>query len=414
MHVLSSELSPKASLHDFETSSKILNWRASYLLLIAFGAIGCASGSMQRMTSESPQILTQPSSISVPVAQTGTFSVVATGTAPLTYQWSENGTPTPNSNGATFTTAAVAPVDSGSKFSVTVTNSAGSVVSNAVTLTVGPRTPKSGDLRFQQVSAPSTINGLSPGGIHFNVSAGLSVIIGNSIGSPLSIGGDCGPTPNLNPLACGWVFSSFPLPAGVSGLNTSYLSTNNYDNLDSDFASLTSPDTVITSFDLRPGFNTYAISSIQTSQPGGFDLARQTVLPASLPLAAAQAGAQSRVITAISFDASGQVNFLSYGWQGDITTLYEVNVFSTTFDNIATAATTLAADGYILTAIGGNFTDGFILIGTRVQGDILPRPILIVPDSDAHQFRQLIEQGYAIVGYLFSADASNNFWIGER
>ena len=66
------------------------------------------------------------------------------------------------------------------------------------------------------------------------------------------------------------------------------------------------------------------------------------MLPAAFPVAAAQAGAHSRVITAVSFDASGQVYFLSYGWQGDTTTVYETKVVPDTFGNIATDATSLA------------------------------------------------------------------------
>jgi hypothetical protein len=206
---------------------------------------------------------------------------------------------------------------------------------------------------------------------------------------------------------------SFPLPNGVTGLSVNYQSTNAYSNLASDLATLSVPNTVITSLDLEPIFSTYAISSIYTSQSGGFDYALQTVLPANFPVAAAQVGAQSRVITAVSFDGSGQVNLISYGWKGDTTTTYDVNVMATTFDNIAATATTLAADGYIITAIGGNFTDGFILVGTRVTGDSLPRPLMIIPEHSQQQ-EQAMQQGYATIGYLISADATNNFWIAEK
>ena len=42
-----------------------------------------------------PSITAQPSALSVITGQTATFSVVASGTAPLTYQWRKNGTAIP-------------------------------------------------------------------------------------------------------------------------------------------------------------------------------------------------------------------------------------------------------------------------------------------------------------------------------
>jgi hypothetical protein len=105
------------------------------------------------------------------------------------------------------------------------------------------------------------------------------------------------------------------------------------------------------------------------------------------------------------------VYFLSYGWQGD-NTIYDVKVVTATFDDIATEAAGLAAEGFIITALGGNFTDGFILVGTRVQGDALPRPLVVAPYGQQKDL--LWNNGYATVGYLVSADASNKFWIGEK
>jgi hypothetical protein len=35
----------------------------------------------------------------------------------------------------------------------------------------------------------------------------------------------------------------------------------------------------------------------------------------------------------------------------------------------------MAGEGYIISAFGGNDTNGYMLIGMRVQGDTLPRPI---------------------------------------
>jgi hypothetical protein len=83
-----------------------------------------------------PSITTQPIDRTVNVGKKTTFSVTATGTAPLHYQWTKNGT---NIIGATktfYTTPPTTLADNGSVFAVTVSNRAGSVTSRSATLTV--------------------------------------------------------------------------------------------------------------------------------------------------------------------------------------------------------------------------------------------------------------------------------------
>lgn len=83
-----------------------------------------------------PIITTQPSSKTVVVGQTATFDVVATGTAPLSYQWQKNNMNIPGATYRTYTTPATSLSDKGATFRVVVSNSAGSVTSNAAILTV--------------------------------------------------------------------------------------------------------------------------------------------------------------------------------------------------------------------------------------------------------------------------------------
>ena len=83
-----------------------------------------------------PAITTQPASQAVTAGQTASFSVAATGTAPLSYQWMKGGTPIAGATSSTYTTPATTTADSGSQFSITVSNSAGNVTSNPATLTV--------------------------------------------------------------------------------------------------------------------------------------------------------------------------------------------------------------------------------------------------------------------------------------
>jgi len=91
-------------------------------------------------TTAAPTITTQPASQTVTAGQTATFSVVATGTAPLNYQWQKNGTNITGATSAGYTTPATTAADSGSKFDVVVSNTAGSVTSNAASLTVNAAT----------------------------------------------------------------------------------------------------------------------------------------------------------------------------------------------------------------------------------------------------------------------------------
>jgi hypothetical protein len=107
-------------------------------LLVACGGGGGGSSS----TSVAPSITAQPASESVGTGTSATLSVSATGTPAPTYQWqisTDGGTTFSSINGATasvYTTPATAAADNGHKFRVVVTNSAGSITSSAVTLTV--------------------------------------------------------------------------------------------------------------------------------------------------------------------------------------------------------------------------------------------------------------------------------------
>ncbi len=99
---------------------------------------GSATVTVQGTTSApmAPTITTQPQSLAVNAGQTATFTVVATGTATLNYQWIKNGTAISGATSANYTTPATSTADSGAVFSVVVTNASGSMTSSAATLTV--------------------------------------------------------------------------------------------------------------------------------------------------------------------------------------------------------------------------------------------------------------------------------------
>ncbi len=82
-----------------------------------------------------PAITTQPLGQTVSVGGSVTFSVVATGTAPLGYQWQKDGTNLPGATAASLVLSSVTTADAG-VYTVVVTNSAGSVTSTNATLVV--------------------------------------------------------------------------------------------------------------------------------------------------------------------------------------------------------------------------------------------------------------------------------------
>jgi Immunoglobulin I-set domain len=110
-------------------------------VVAACAFVGCAglvssNGSNGGTKALAPTIASQPTSQIVTAGQTATFSVTATGTAPLTYQWLKNSANIGGATAATYTTPATVAGDTGAKFDVVVSNSAGSIVSAVAILTV--------------------------------------------------------------------------------------------------------------------------------------------------------------------------------------------------------------------------------------------------------------------------------------
>jgi hypothetical protein len=106
---------------------------AGLLLLLALHACGGANSTST--SAVAPSITTQPAAQSVAVGASASFSVVATGSGQLAYQWRKDGTALSGATSATYAIAAVATSQAGS-YDVVVSNSAGSVTSSAATLTV--------------------------------------------------------------------------------------------------------------------------------------------------------------------------------------------------------------------------------------------------------------------------------------
>jgi hypothetical protein len=84
-----------------------------------------------------PVITTHPVGQSVGVGASVTFSVIATGAAPLTYEWRKNGATLAGATGMIFAIAAASTEDAG-KYDVIVRNGVGAATSRAAFLSVVP------------------------------------------------------------------------------------------------------------------------------------------------------------------------------------------------------------------------------------------------------------------------------------
>ena len=82
-----------------------------------------------------PTITTQPVSQTVTAGANVSFTVAASGTAPLSYQWRLNGANLGGATSATLSLTGVTTSQAGS-YTCVVTNVAGSATSSAATLTV--------------------------------------------------------------------------------------------------------------------------------------------------------------------------------------------------------------------------------------------------------------------------------------
>jgi hypothetical protein len=114
----------------------LLGLTVSILITSCGGGGGSAATNPTSPSSSAPAITVQPSDQSVSVGQAATFTVTATGAAPLSYQWQRSGSPIAGATSSSYTTGTTTAGDSGSSFAVVVTNASGSVTSRSATLTV--------------------------------------------------------------------------------------------------------------------------------------------------------------------------------------------------------------------------------------------------------------------------------------
>ena len=176
-------------------------------------AIYLASGAGKCPAGTAPTITTQPASQTVLAGSAATFSVTATGTPPLSYQWGFSGTNITGATGTSLTLSNVQPAQAG-MYVVQVTNAYGSTNSAGAILTVTPppcTAPPSGLVSWWRgegdcLDAAGTNNGA--------LSVGASFASGE-VGQAFNFDGISGyvevaSSSNLNPAGSftieGWIF----------------------------------------------------------------------------------------------------------------------------------------------------------------------------------------------------------------
>ena len=126
----------------------------SYYVIVSNTAGNATSSTVTLTVILKPVITVQPRSLVVDEDDPATFSVTATGTAPLSYQWYKDGRAISGATGSSYTINSAKKSDEGSYY-VIVRNNAGSVTSNTVTLTVNKLEPDGTAIRS------ISINGLT-------------------------------------------------------------------------------------------------------------------------------------------------------------------------------------------------------------------------------------------------------------
>jgi hypothetical protein len=318
----------------------------------------------------------QPADMAVFEGQRALFEVRASGGSGLTYQWRRNGVAIPGATDSHFQTDPTCGGDDGAVYSVLVGNGdAGPVGSRSALLTV--RAPL--DLRFQWVGAPFAPRYR----LATDILGGMEVTYSGT-GSPLQVGGS----------GSSFYFVDFRVPGMFIDYRAGALSW-----LDPDWAAGIGPKTIVTSMDFDDAADTYALAFSETTQLGDFTpVLAGTVSLSDLQALASSEGSQGRVLTAVTFRGTGDVEYISQGWTLAGSTTYEAKVVASSLDTVSDDAASLAAEGYVITAFGSGDGNAFgvVMVGTRVSGDTAPRSLVVINGALSWP-----PAGFAVVGYLW-------------
>jgi hypothetical protein len=245
-----------------------------------------------------PTITTQPASVAMTAGAAATFSVAGSGTAPLTYQWQRDGKDIAGATSAIYTLPSTDMPDSGVLFTVVVSNTAGSVKSNAAVLTVN-----SAVIAPTLIVQPQSASTLDGGTVTFSVAA-----------------------TGTEPFIYQWKRNGTDITSATA-------------------ASYTTP--VLTLADTGAVYTVTVANSTATAPSGSATLTVKPVPPSVIDAPAAVAVSVGQTVT-FSLTAEGSAP-LSYQWQRN-----GAAISGATGTSYTTAATTLADNGAVYSVVVTN------------------------------------------------------------
>ena len=306
----------------------------AHFSVVVSNAVGTATSASVTLTvNVTPSITTPPASVTVVAPASATFTVVAAGTAPFTYQWRRNGVAIGGATSASYVLNPTAAADSGATFDVVVSNAAGTVTSAAATLTVN--VPPS------ITTSPANLTVTSPAAATFSVVAsGTAPLSYQWRRNGVAIGGATSASYELNPTAVTDNGATFDVVvSNVAGTVTSATATLTV------FAGGTFP---VVDANFNAGADGFAY---------GDDLFKSTVQPnyASGTLLGSGGFTGGAVQVTVGGVNSSNVANMSGGWQrsfslasaGPATLTFRYNLTGTNLDSGELGQTLASLDGVL-------------------------------------------------------------------
>ena len=168
-------------------------------------AYGYSLYELQAFGANVPAIVTAPAAQTAAAGSTATFSVVAGSNGPFTYQWLRNGIAIAGATAASYTTPVVESADSGSTFTVQVSNAAGTTTPASVALTVTSPTPTTANLAKGKPATDSSSQNEPTLGAAFAVDGNLTTRWSSAGGiDPSWLAVDLGTASTLNQVILRW------------------------------------------------------------------------------------------------------------------------------------------------------------------------------------------------------------------
>ena len=372
-----------------------------------------------------PSITTQPANQTVNVGQTATFSVVATGTQPLTYQWQENGANISGATSASYTTPATTASDNASTFRVIVGDVVGNQPSNTATLTVlVPPTittqPTNATVTAGQTATFSVVAaGSSPLGYQWQENgANISGAVASSYTTPATSTSDSGSTFDVVVTNAAGNITSNPASLTVNPASTANIAfvqgafnapQSNVSSVSATFASAQSAGDVNLVF---IGWNdtTFAVSNVTDSAGNAYTLAYgPTALSGTASqsvyfapnIASAAANANSVTVTFNGAASFPDIRIVEYSGASTTTPIDVTAGASGTSATASASVTTVNANDVI---VAGDYIQNT----TTGPGTGFTQRVLTQPDSD------LVEDETVSAAGTYTATAplaSSGWWV---